>query len=286
MSKNRKFFRGKKTYDLDMLLRQSDSYFYIRKFGKIDTTILNTKMDIWNINASPDFSNITEYSFIDTAGGVPLFAVCNDAAADQLIVVTPLDAEGKQVEVPVILDGQTPVPLGGGVKYTRHQTTSLITLKSNPCPGDVYIFEGTATAGVPDDVTKVYGFILQGENRTQQGIYTIPTDCYAFFSDIHFYFIKKQAAVAPITLETCPPFGNSTPFDLTDWPSKQADRLLQGTIALTTVKPDARREFEQSPEINPGIDLIFSQKADVAAAGIAIDYDLICIDKEFFGVES
>ncbi len=286
MSDNRKFFIGKKTYDLDMLLRMSDSYFYTRKFGKIDSTILTTKQDIWNINASPDFTAITEYNFIDAAGGVPLFAVCNNAAADQLVVITPLDTEGKQVEVPIILNGQTPVPLGGGVNYTRHQTSSLLTLKGNPCPGDVYIYSGTATLGVPDDVTKIYGFILKGENRTQQGIYTIPTDCYGFFTDLHMYFVKKQASVTVITLETSPPFGNNTPFDLTEWPSKQADKLLQGTISLTTVKPDARREFEQSPEIDPGIDLIFSQNADVAGAGIAVDYDLICIKKEFFGLES
>lgn len=283
---DRTFFRGKKTYDLDMLLRQSGEYFYTRKFGKIDSTILTTKQDIWNINASPDFTAITEYNFIETAGGVPLFAVCNNAAADQLIIITPLDTEGKQVEVPIILDGQNPVPLGGGAKYTRHQTSSLITLKSNPCPGDVYIYSGTATLGVPDDVTQIYGFILQGENRTQQGTFTIPTDCYGFFTDLHMYFVKKQAAVTVITLETSPPFGNNTPFDLTDWPSKQADKLLQGTISLTTVKPDARREFEQSPEIDPGIDLIFSQNADVAGAGIAVDFDIICIKKSNFGIAS
>ncbi len=283
MGYRRSFFKGKKTFDLDMLLRQTDAYFYIRKFGKIDETILTTKQDIWNINSSPDFTAITAYNFIDTAGGVPLFAVCNNAAADQLVIVTPLDTTGEQVEVPIILNGQTPVPLGGGVNYTRHQTSSLLTLKSNPCPGDVYIYAGTATLGVPDDVTKIYGFILQGENRTQQGIYTIPTSHYGFFTDIHLYFIKKQAAVTAFTLETSSPFGNNTQNDLTDWPNKQSDRILQGTIALTTVKPDARRNFEHSPDIDPGIDLIFSQNADVAGAGIAVDYDLICIKKEFFG---
>ena len=101
----------------------------------------------------------------------------------------------------------------------------------------------------------------------------------------HGYFIKKQAAVSVSTLHSQLPFGNNTPLDLTDWPSKQTDKRLISTITMTTVKPDFRREFETSEAIPPGTDLIFSQTADVAAAGFALEFDLICIKKENFGIQ-
>lgn len=280
-----RFFEGKKTYDLDILLRKSDEYFLLRKYGKIDSTILNTDMDIWNINSSPSFSGITKYNFISTAGGVEAFLVSSDPTANQLVSVGYLDENGISKTEFLTLNGTTPVAINGGNKITRHQSSSIFTLKTNPISGDVFIYSGTASAGVPNLATNVYGFIFQGENRTQQALYTIPLDCYGFFVDIHGYFIKKQASISISTLKSSVPFGNNTPLNLTAWPSKQTAERLISTITMTTVKPDFRREFETSEQIPPGTDLIFSQNSDVAAAGFAIEFDLICIKKENFGLE-
>ena len=280
MGFRRTWFKGKKTFDLDMLLRQTDAYFFIRKFGKIDATLNVIAMDVWNF---PNAAN--RYNFIDTAGGIELFVVCDALGADQFVSITLLDTDGVQIEVPIFLNGQTPVQIGTpGTKYTRHQTSSLVTLQSNPVPGNVYIYSGTATLGVPDDDTQVYGYIAQGENRTQQGIYTIPSDCFGFFSDLYLYFVKQPSATSTFELFVSFPFGNGVPFDLTDFPSKQSDPSLQGTLLLSSNKPDFSREFKQSPELDPGTDLIFRQTASAAGATVANEYDIVCIKKEFFGL--
>ncbi len=70
---------------------------------------------------------------------------------------------------------------------------------------------------------------------------------------------------------------------MTDFPANQTDDSLQATVTLNTTKPDFDRDFNQSPEIDPGTDIVMKQTADIANAGVAIEYDIICIKKELFG---
>jgi hypothetical protein len=283
---DRTFFRGKKTFDLDMLLRQSGEYFYVRKFGKTEIPTSGIVNDIWNL------PGVTEYNFIRTAGGVQLGISCSQEIATKPVFITLLDGAGKQVNVPVQLNGWAEVPIidpaNGNDLFTRHQTSSILALWDAPINGDVYIYErGTPIInGVPQDLTKVYGFIANGENRTQQAIYTIPSDCFGFFTDAYLYFTKKQSAVAIFELRASFPFGSGIPFDLTDFPSKQTDPSLQSTLTLNNSKPDLNRSFEQSPELDPGTDVIFNAQSDTNATGVAAEFDLICIKKDNFGVAS
>lgn len=282
----KRYFHGKKSDDLSIILNQSDSFFVLRKFGSVDSTIANVEMDAYDY-AINNAANNYKYPFINTLGGINLFAVSDNVGdAGKFLTISLLDGSGVPYTVFLELNGQTPVPIiatDGNSLWTRHETTSAFSVKTNPFLGNVYIFSGTATAGIPDDPNQVYGYVSLGKNRSQQAIYTIPTTHYGFFRGVNVWIIRKQTTIALPLLRLFPPFGANTPLDLTDWPTNQAVPQLVGTLSVRSEKPDFDRDFPISEPINPGTDILFSVTADAATAGIAFDFDLIMIKKEYFG---
>lgn len=130
-----------------------------------------------------------EYIF-PADGTDPIDTVSSSNTLDtQNICVKGLDINGDAVEALIVLEGQNKVSLS--TPLWRHNFSSN---KSNTeLNGDIHIYEDSdITNGVPDDSSKVRGFITQGENRSQQSVFTTPNGTLSVMYHIYPFLSNKQ----------------------------------------------------------------------------------------------
>jgi hypothetical protein len=121
---------------------------------------------------NPDIQNAEEtvwyhggiYAY--PASAIQMKVSSDDAAATAQVVINGLDASYNSINEIVTLTGQTAVPTTRS--YLRIQNAYVL---ANPTSGNIYIGDGTVTAGVPDTV---YERIFNGNNRSESGRYTVP----------------------------------------------------------------------------------------------------------------
>jgi hypothetical protein len=100
------------------------------------------------------------------ASAIQMKVSSDDAAATSQIIINGLDANYNPITEMISVTGRTPVTT---VKsYLRLQNAYVI---ANPTNDNIYIGDGTVTAGVP---ATVYERIYNGHNRTESGRYTVP----------------------------------------------------------------------------------------------------------------
>jgi hypothetical protein len=143
----------------------------VHKFGRnpvIDTN--SDPEDVWG------FGGIK--TFLTQAAATTLYISSDNQAADVGIEITViyLDADGIErtvVENLHAVDARTFVSLG----VTGFRVQRAYVSDAGNLTGNVYISSDNTDAGgngIPDDTTKIEGFIRIGDNQTTQAIYTVP----------------------------------------------------------------------------------------------------------------
>ena len=146
-------------------------YSFNRKFGQVDSVQAATPADVWEYGIT---SGAEKYTFsatadIDTISG-------SNAGDTQDVIIDGLDINGDQITQTATLNGQNKVPITPIWRFNR-----AFNDNANDFAGDVYIYvDGVITAGVPNDVTTVRGYIKAGKGQTNQSIYTVPNGKTAF----------------------------------------------------------------------------------------------------------
>lgn len=145
------------------VIRGNTNNFVAKDLQGVNADVDAGTEDIWN-----EGGDITQVTTAAT------LRVSSSAAADitQSVTITGLDANYDEVTEVIDLDGtdgQTIVV--GTVSFLRVNSAVL----SAACAGDVYVYYVcTATAGVPDDLTKVQAKIDIATLRAYNAIYTVP----------------------------------------------------------------------------------------------------------------
>lgn len=138
---------------------------YGHKFGYHPATT-TSKTTVWDVG--------TLYSYLTAATTLKLSSSsADDAAAGtgaRVVTIYGLDADFNEIQEDLGLNGQTAVST---VKeYLRVYRVAVITAGSgSENAGDIYIGNGTVTAGVPADK---YAKISTGNNQTLMAMMTVP----------------------------------------------------------------------------------------------------------------
>ncbi len=94
------------------------------------------------------------------------------------------------------LTGQTPVTLNDtGCRWMRMYTDS-------PHDGDIYIYRGTETNGVPSDAAKIHNQIIAGRSQSQKASTSVSKDNYFVLTHVWADIIRKSAVSASLNFKT------------------------------------------------------------------------------------
>lgn len=126
-------------------------------------SMISPPEDIWDLGGIYTFS---------ADGTAPIDTISSSDAADTMdLTIKGLDINGDEVIQVVGLNGQGKASLT--TPLWRHNIT--VNRSNQNVVGGVYLYEDTVlTDGVPDDATKIRGHINNGNNRSLQGVFTIP----------------------------------------------------------------------------------------------------------------
>ncbi len=131
------------------------------KFGHNHAITGGQEEDVWTEGDDYTFSSAAEAHWVSSS----------DDGDDEEITIEGLDVNWAEVTETVDLTGQTPAAL----------STSLIRVNraynsdSTALDGDIYVLTtDTLTAGVPDTQTAIKAKIDNGDEQTQQLIYSVP----------------------------------------------------------------------------------------------------------------
>jgi hypothetical protein len=129
---------------------------------------------------NPDVQNVEEtiwdhggvYTYPASAAQMTISS--SDAGTNAVVSIVGLGADYVEQTELITVNGQTPVTTANS--YLRINGMSALT---GTVAGSIYLGTGTVTAGVP---ATVYARIINGNNRTEAGIYTVPAG-YEFYFD-------------------------------------------------------------------------------------------------------
>jgi hypothetical protein len=121
---------------------------------------------------NPDVQNVEEtvwdhggvYAYPSSASVMTLSS--SSESTNAVVSIVGLDANYREQTEIVATNGQTPVSTTKS--YLRINAVVALT---GTVADSIYIGTGVVTAGVPDNI---YARIINGNNRTEQGIYTVP----------------------------------------------------------------------------------------------------------------
>lgn len=160
-----------------------------------------TKEDIWRSGGL--------YNWIGTATQLKVSSSsAQDAAAGTgawSLTIEGLDSNWAPLTETVTLTGQTQVTTSGAFKrvnriYMSGGSTKVGSGGVNA--GAVYAYTGTATAGTPNDLTKVYAKIEASEGSSTRAIYSVPAGYEAGVSAIQLTSAKGDDASVSIYVRT------------------------------------------------------------------------------------
>lgn len=121
---------------------------------------------------NPDVQNVEEtvwdhggvYAYPTSA--IPMTISSSSAGTNAVVLISGLGANYVEQTEIITLDGQTPVTTAKS--YLRINGMSALT---GTVADSIYLGAGTVTSGVP---ATVYARIINGNNRTEAGLYTVP----------------------------------------------------------------------------------------------------------------
>jgi hypothetical protein len=167
---------------------------FIRKFGTHD-------------DVSSSVSNEAIWSYADVAGdyvfpsdsGEVMYISSNSTLDITTITVQGLDADFKEKEQKITLQGQTRLTLDG----TWSRINRVFNEGVSDLSGNVFVYtDGTNTLGTPDTPNTVKAIVEIDHNQTMQAIYTVPSDRQLHLSSYHLSCDAKTAnANANLTIK-------------------------------------------------------------------------------------
>lgn len=130
------------------------------------------------------------YNWKASAGALKVSSSsANDTSAGtgaRTIVISGLDTNYAEISETVTLAGTTQATTTA--EFLRVNSVYAATAGSGgENAGVIYVYTGTATAGVPDSATTVLGHIAAGKNRTAQAIYTVPAGHQLRVDKVYFF---------------------------------------------------------------------------------------------------
>lgn len=144
----------------------------IRKFGNIEGVTAGIDYDVWEYGSIG--TGVEKYTFSSTADINKMTS--DDNTDTESITIIGLDTDGVTRTQTLALTGQTevviPIPLW--------RVNRVYNSNGTPTVGNVYVFTGASTAGVPDTDTNVRGYFSIVDQQTLQGPYTVDANCNAY----------------------------------------------------------------------------------------------------------
>lgn len=141
------------------------------KFGDSET-MTTAERTIWGLNvddnyfpASASVLKVTSTDVDDTSAGT----------GARTVRITYLDENYDSATEEVALTGQTEVTTAA--EMLRVNRIEVVTAGSTGWnEGTIYVFQGTSTLGVPDDLTKIVNGVTIDHNQTVSSFYTVPNN--------------------------------------------------------------------------------------------------------------
>lgn len=225
------------------------------KFGRRKAVPVNTIVDVWN-GPTNDY---TFTSGIIGSAGVPLYISSDNILDTQTFLTSGINELGYEQEHTQTIEGQTKLRLGETLNWFRFWRA--ITRLGDSIIGNVYIYEDTTvTAGVPDDMTKVRGFIDNGNNQTQMAIWTMPINERGALVDILIGMSNKVQAAVSFEVYARVVGGVFA---------------LQGTLAVNAVGTGAfQRTYRIGRQFFQGTDFIIKAISGTVGVDVVSDFDI------------
>ncbi len=239
------------------------------------STIINTALGLIPglesrhvLGANPDI-DIASAETIWAPGGAVVFPTVGaqlkisstDNGDTGSVKVIVLDDAFNETTVIVALTGQTPVNVGPalGFRINCLELNDQATLT-----GDVYCYSGTATAGLPDDLTKVLGLIEAPSDVCLSTVFTVPAGKIGLIPNIWCGENSRKAAT--ILANAFYQEVGQKPKDLT----------------FLTTAADGNNQMQQfiaAPRQLPaGTDIWVNASTDINDTAVACAYDIFLAD--------
>ena len=225
------------------------------KFGRALDLDTATSIDVWN-------GPTNDYTFTNgTIGqaGVPYYLSSSDVDDTQKIYCTGIDENGFEQNYDQIINGQNKIRLGNNLLWFR--LWDAININSESISGDIYIYEDTSIInGIPDDLTKVRGFIRNGDNQTQMGIWTMPINEHGVLCDMILGISNKVQATVAFEI-----YARLIGTVFT----------LRGAVSINSVGTGLfQRRYCAGTRFSPGADIIVRASTKTNALDVIADFDI------------
>lgn len=164
------FSKSKLPFNLSVVLGYALGGDYVQKFGSNPLITTGTDPeDIWEGGGI--------YPFSDSADIVSISS--SDNSDVQNVKIYGLASDGSEVTQIKKLQGQTRVALS--TPLWRVHRMENFSYPGTDFAGTIYCYSGTAnTGGVPSGASVIKSIISDGNNQTEQAIYTVPAKKVAF----------------------------------------------------------------------------------------------------------
>lgn len=240
-------------FNLQLARNQIYNHKHVFKYG-FNSAVSTSNDTIWFQQGA--------YNWISTASTMKVSSsdATDDSASTgaKTIRVEGLDANFAEVTEDVTMDGQAQVDTTTSF-YRVHRAYVLTAGSNNTNAGVIYVYTGTATAGVPNASTQIYTTIGASEGQTLQCIYTVPAGYTA-------YLIQAEAGSVDGT--------NATTMTLRTRADGGAFRTSQKFIV-----------FKGNFTVRHDVPLVIAEKTDIEMLGdaaasttdVAASFDLILV---------
>ena len=168
---------------------------FIRKFGTHEDVDSGTAINeaVWS------YADVAGDYVFPSDSGETMYISSNSTLDTMPITVQGLDADFKEKEQTITLQGQTRLTLDG----TWSRINRAFNADTNDIAGNVFVYtNGANTDGEPDTASTVKAIIENGHNQTLQAIYTVPQNLLFHLSAFHLSCDAKNSnTTANLTLK-------------------------------------------------------------------------------------
>jgi hypothetical protein len=210
-------------------------------------------IDVW------DYDKVYTYS---TTADIDTISSSNTEDT-QSVLIEGLCGLYKECSQVVTLNGRNKVT----IPIPQIRLRRVRNLGSTNFTGNIYVYPNTdITSGVPDDTSKIRGYIYDGNNITLMSHYTVPAGKTAFILSFHAGAYKQAAGSIDGRFWLRAPGGV---FSLID------------TFGLHTYSGIIKVVRESMPKISEKFDIKVDAEASALNMGINVSYDLLLIDNKY-----
>lgn len=168
---------------------------FVRKFGTHDDVDSGTAINeaVWS------YADVAGDYVFPSDSGETMYISSNSTLDTMPITVQGLDADFKEKEQTITLQGQTRLTLDG----TWSRINRAFNGDTNDIAGNVFVYtNGANTDGEPDTPSTVKAIIENGHNQTMQAVYTVPIKNLFHLSAYHLSCDAKTSnTTANLTLK-------------------------------------------------------------------------------------